>query len=69
MSELATEEVDVKSEVKKAIIMGDMHKAEKLIMTNPEAFSQMERIQLLEQIKKTQFGTTNPELMALAAKM
>lgn len=64
---------EVRGQIKKALLIGDMHTAEKLLMSNPEVFGQMERMQLMEQIQRAQFGTMNPiqnaDLMAMAAKM
>ena len=68
-----TEEVDVSSELKRALILGDLHRAEKILMNNPEVLPQTQRMLLLEQIRRAEFGTTSPinspYLMVMASKL
>jgi len=68
-------DVDVKSELKRALIMGDTYRAEKLLSQGKElgVFTQTEFVQLQQAIEKAKFGTMkplqDPDLYALASKM
>ena len=74
MSEQMSAE-EIRSELKKALIIGDIHSAEKLLMQarSVEAFSPMEQVRIQQAIEQAKFGVTNPmqnpELYALAVKL
>jgi len=66
---------EIKSELKKSLLMGNIHSAEKLLQEGKQAgiFTEVEFTQLKQAIEKTKFGVANPvqdpELYALLAKM
>lgn len=69
-------EVDtVRSELKHALITGNMHEVEKLLRQarNVEAFTPMEIARIQMAIERAKFGVSNPiqdpELYALMAKL
>ena len=75
---MAEQEVDVRSEVKKAIIMGDYFKAERLLQSGQAqtAFTQAELVQLQMALEQARWGRfqqygnkAEAELLALAVKL
>jgi len=74
MSEQITAE-EIKSELKKALLTGNVHAAEKLLEEGKKvgAFTEVEFMQLKQAVEKTKFGVTSPvqdpELYAVLAKM
>jgi len=66
---------EIKSELKKALMIGNIHGAEKLLQEGKQAgvFTEVEFTQLKQAIEKTKFGVANPvqdpELYAIIAKM
>jgi len=75
MSEQITSSEEIKSELKKALMTGNIHAAEKLLQAGKQAgaFTEVEFMQLKQAIEKTKFGVANPvqdpELYAIIAKM
>jgi len=74
MSEQTTSE-EIKSELKRALLIGDLHTAEKLLQEGKRSgvFTEVEFTQIKQAIEKSKFGLTSPmqdpELYAIAAKM
>ncbi|MEM1679507.1 MAG: hypothetical protein QXD20_09800 [Ignisphaera sp.] len=64
MSEALRVEEEVRSEVKRALVLGDIFKAEKLAFQHPEAFTQLERTQLLELAQRARTFVNDPEIQA-----
>jgi len=66
---------EIRSELKKALIIGDTHTAEKLLLQgkSAEAFTPMEQIRIQQAIEQVKFGITNPtqnpDLYAIAVKL
>lgn len=70
MSELASvSSEEVKSELKRALITGDMFKAEQLVRNHPEAFTQLQRTEIMEVINRARFGVTDPETYGKIAEL
>lgn len=71
MSEVVERE-KVESELKKAIMFGDINKVENILMQHKDVFSQVELVKLqmiVQNAKMGKFSVNDPELLALAAKM
>lgn len=64
---------EARSELKRALLVGDLRRAEDILRHHPEAFTQTEQARLAQLIERARFGTTtpvqDPELMATAARL
>lgn len=57
---LATEEI--KSELKRVLLMGDFVRAEQILRSHPEAFTQTQISEIMDVINRARFGVTDPEI-------
>lgn len=53
---------EVRAELKKALLSGDMLRAEQILRHHPEAFTQLQRSEIMEVINRARFGVTDPEV-------
>lgn len=72
MSDTETTE-EIRSILKKSLIVGDLHTVENILRHHPEAFTQTEMARLMRLVERVKFGTTtpvqDPELMVIASKL
>lgn len=60
---------EVKDELKKALLSGDTVKAERILMHHPEAFTQLQKSEIMEVINRAKFGVTDPDVFGKVAEL